>query len=105
MRRTRRALEALAIVGMLVAAPAAAHEKGSGRAMGVVDAISPERIAIRTSDGHVVEFVLTPQTRFTRGKVPVGAQDVRVGARAVVHGAPARDALTAVEVKLAPPGR
>lgn len=97
-----RTLKSLAILAALVAGTAAAHEKGSGRAMGVIASVSPERVAIKTSDGHVVEFALTPETRFTQGKARVGAERARVGARAVVLGARKGEALTAVEVRLAP---
>lgn len=92
------------MLAALLAAPALAHEKGD-RAMGVVDAVTADRIAIKASDGHVVEFVLTPETRFTQGTRTAGAGDVRVGERAVVHGARKGARLTAVEVRLAPAKR
>jgi hypothetical protein len=98
-----RRLKTLVVLAALAAGPALAlaHE-GGGHAMGVVESVRPDRIAIKTSDGHVVEFAVTPQTRFTRGNAAVEAKDVRVGARAVVHGARKGDGLTAIQVKLAP---
>lgn len=97
-----RALKALAILAALAAGPAAAHEKGGDRAMGIIASVSPDRLAIRTSDGHVVEFAVTPATRFTQGDARVGAERARAGGRAVVHGARSGTALRAVEVRLAP---
>ena len=43
-----------------------------------------------------------PETRFWVGEQTVGAQDVRAGQRAVVHGKRSGDRLIAVRVKLAP---
>jgi hypothetical protein len=99
-----RTLRTLAVAAALATAPALAraHEKG-GRAMGVVESVTASRIAIKTSDGHVVEFELTPETRFSQGNTTVPAGNVRVGARAVVHGARNGDALRAIDVKLAVP--
>jgi hypothetical protein len=99
-----RTLRTLAVAATLATAPALAHEKG-GRAMGVVESVTASRIAIKTSDGHVVEFELTPETRFSRGSTTVPAADVRVGARAVVHGARKGDVLQAIDVKLAVPAK
>lgn len=96
-----RTMKTLAVLATLAGVPALAHEQG-GRAMGTVEKVTRDRIAIKTSDGHVVEFAVTPETRFSQGKAAVGARDVRVGERAVVHGARAPDGLRAVEVKLAP---
>jgi hypothetical protein len=99
-----RTLSTLAVLATLAGAPALAHEKG-GRAMGVIENVTASRIAIKTSDGHVVEFELTPETRFSRGSTTIPAADVRVGARAVVHGARNGDALRAIDVKLAVPAK
>jgi hypothetical protein len=97
-----RTLNVLAAVAALVAGPALAHEKGD-RAMGVVESVTAGRIVITASDGHAVEFRVSPDTRFFVGEKAVGAQDVRTGQRAVVHGKRIGETLTAVRVKLAPP--
>jgi hypothetical protein len=94
----------LAVLATLAAAPALAHDHGD-HAMGIVEKVAPDRIAIRTADGHVVEFAVTRETRFSQGKAGAAVRDVRVGERAVVHGARAGDGLRAVEVKLPPPAR
>lgn len=95
---------ALAILATLAATPALAHDHG-GHAMGIVEEVAPGRIAIRAADGHVVQFAVTPETRFSQGKSAAAVQDVRVGERAVVHGARVRGDLTAIEVKLPPAAR
>lgn len=97
MRRLAGVVVALAAA--LATGTARAHETG-GRAMGVVQSVSPDRLAVRASDGHEVVFAVTPETRFLRGKQPARAGDVRVGQRVVVHGKKAGGALQALEVKL-----
>ena len=88
------------LVGLFTGAPVVAHETGADHAMGVVESITPDRIAVKTADGHTVPFVVTRETRFTRGEKAVVAGDVRVGERVAVHGKRAGDALQAVQVKL-----
>ena len=69
-------MKVVALVAALVAAPAAAHEKGD-RAMGVVESVSAERIVVKTADGHPVAFTITQETRFFRGESRRGREDVR----------------------------
>lgn len=96
----RRISKVFALVAALAAAPAAAHDAKADRALGTVDSVTPERIVVKASDGHALEFAVTPKTRFVRGKKPARAEDVRVGERAVVHGKKAGERVEAVEVKL-----
>ena len=97
-----RTLKVLAVVAALSATAALAHEKGGDRAMGVVESVTADRIVITATDGHAVAFKVSPETRFLVGQKAVGAQDVRAGQRAVVHGKRTGDTVTAVRVKLAP---
>jgi Domain of unknown function (DUF5666) len=97
-----RTFAALALVVGFAAAPARAHEEG-GRAMGVVESITPERIVVQASDGHRVEFTVTRDTRFFQGEKPARLEDIRVGQRAVVQGKKAGERLEAVRVKLGAP--
>jgi hypothetical protein len=90
-----------ALVAVLAAAPAVAHESAD-RALGVVESATAEQLVIKARDGHAVTFKVTPQTRFFRGEKPARAEDVRVGQRAVVHGKRAGEAVEAVRVKLGP---
>jgi hypothetical protein len=92
-------VKVLAAIVAFVAVPALAHEQ-SGRAMGVIESITPDKIVVRADDGHGVTFTITGETRFVRGDRPAKAGDARVGERAVVHGKKAGDALEAVQVKL-----
>ncbi len=95
-------LKVLALAAALAAAPAAAHEKG-GRAMGIVESVTAERIVVKAADGHPVAFTVTKETQFSRGEQPARADDVRVGERVVVHGKRAGERLEAVRVKLGAP--
>lgn len=92
-------LKLVAVLVALAGVPVGAHEKGD-RAMGVVESVAPERIVVKTADGHAVAFTVTAETRFFVGEKPARADDVRVGQRAVVHGKRAGEALQAVQVKL-----
>lgn len=89
----------ITLLAALAAVPASAHEKG-GRAIGIVASVAPERIVVKTSDGHEVPFTVTPETRFLRAGKPAHAEDVKVGERAVVHGTRAGESLKALEVKV-----
>jgi hypothetical protein len=91
----------VALVSLLAAAPAVAHESAD-RAIGIVASITAERIVVTASDGHAVTFALTPETRFFRGDKPARSGDVRVGQRAVVHGKRSGEAVQALRVKLGP---
>jgi hypothetical protein len=93
-------LKLFAVLAALAVVPVSAHEKGGDRAMGVVASVAPERIVVRTSDGHDVAFTVTPDTRFVRQGKGTPAEDVHVGERAVVHGKRVRESLEALEVKL-----
>ena len=97
MNRTSRTLALLA--ALLAASPSAAHEQG-GRAMGVVESVTADRIVIKATDGHSVAFTLTPRTRFFQGEQPARLEDVRVGQRAVVHGRRDGERVLAERVKL-----
>jgi hypothetical protein len=95
-----------AALALALGAPLArAHEEGD-RVMGVVESVGAERLVVKASDGHLVEFAVTGDTRFFLGEKPARAADVRVGQRAVVQGRKAGGKLEAVRVKLgpAPPG-
>ncbi len=96
-----RLMTVLAVAAAVIAGPAFAHEKGD-RAMGVVESITGDQIVIKANDGHAVSFAVVPDTRFWVGEKTVGAQDVRAGQRAVVHGKRSDGRLIAVRVKLAP---
>jgi hypothetical protein len=95
-----RTLITAALALVLGALPARAHEKGGDRAMGVVESVGAERIVVKASDGHLVEFAVTRETRFFLGEKPARPEDVRVGQRAVVQGRKAGEKLEAVRVKL-----
>jgi hypothetical protein len=97
---------AAAVALALGALPAHAHEKGGDRAMGVIESVSGDRIVVKASDGHLVEFAVTAETRFVEGERTLRREDVRAGRRAVVQGKRAGERLEAVRVKLgpAPPG-
>ncbi len=94
-----RALRVVACLVALAGAPASAHEAGD-HARGVVESVAPDRIVLKSSDGHAMAFTVTPETRFVRGEKPVQREDVRVGERAVVRAKRAGEATQATLIKL-----
>jgi hypothetical protein len=94
-------MKAWALLAALAATPALAHETG-GRAVGIVQSVTPERIVVRASDGHEVPCVVTLATRFVRDAKPARIEDVEVGQRVVVHGNRSGALIEATEVKLGP---
>jgi hypothetical protein len=95
-----RALKLVACLVALAGSPARAHEAGD-RAMGTVESIAPDRIVLQAPDGHSMAFVVTRETRFVRGRKPVGREDVRVGERAVVRARQVGERMQATLVRLA----
>lgn len=91
------------LVGVLAAAllagPALAHESG-GRNRGTIERISPEELAVKTTDGHVVVYRITPRTRFDRAGTATAPGDAKIGERVVVEGTAQGAELTASRVKL-----
>lgn len=85
--------------GALLPKVAIAHERGD-RARGVVERVDRAEIAVKASDGHVVAFVVTADTRFTRGDSAATLDEVDVGERVVVEGRRSGERLEAVRVKL-----
>ncbi len=84
--------------------PALAHE-GGVHARGVVKEASRERIVLTTTGGELFTAAMGPATRILRGGQVVGAEEIHVGARAVVHARQVGERLEATEVKLADPAR
>lgn len=81
---------------LLTAGLALAH--GKGHVMGMVAAVTAERIDVKTKDGKIVAVPLTKETQYFKGKEKGTWADVKVGGRVVVH---LGDAGDAHEVRLA----
>ena len=94
-----RCIGIAAIALALLPGLAVPHERGD-RARGVVERIDEAALAVRASDGHVVTFETTPETRFVRAGVPVERADVQLGERVVVDGRRNGERLEAVRVRM-----
>jgi len=80
----RRITAALAMAFTLLAAGVVlAH--GKGHVMGTVEAVTAERIEVKTEDGKVVAVPLTKDTEYFKGKEKAAWADVKVGGKVVVH--------------------
>lgn len=95
-------LAAALLAALALSAGVLAHEGHHHDAMGTVDAIDVERIALAVSEGETLTFVLTDATEFKRGNESVPREDVVAGERAVVMYEKKEGVDTAVEVRLAP---
>lgn len=85
--------------GALLPRAATAHERGD-RARGFVERVGGAEIAVKAPDGNVISFLVTADTRFTRGDSAATLDQVEVGERVVVEGRRSGERLEAVRVKL-----
>ena len=100
MRRTTLAVALLASLAM--GRGGLAHEGHQHDAMGTVEAIDAEQIALAVSEEETLTFVLTEKTTFLRGDEAVPREEVVSGERAVVTYEEKDGIDIAVEVRLAP---
>ena len=54
----------------------AAHEGHAHRAMGTVKVVNTVHMEIETKDGEKVSMLLTPETKYLKGKLPTTAAEV-----------------------------
>lgn len=63
---------------------AVAHEGHEHKVMGKVVAVDEKQIEVETTDGKKVTGLLTPGTKYLRGKAAAARTDVKVGERVVI---------------------
>ena len=78
-----------------------AHEGHRHDAMGTVEAIDAEQLALAVSEDETLTFALTEETSYVRADEAVPREDVVAGERAVVTYQKKDGVDVAVEVKLA----
>jgi hypothetical protein len=93
-------LHAVLAAGLLVGAPALAHEGGKD-ARGVVKTITSQELVVTTTGGVDLKVAIVGDTEILRGTKSVPARDVHPGERVVVHAAPREGRLEAGLVNLA----
>ncbi|MBP7778491.1 MAG: hypothetical protein KA371_15340 [Acidobacteria bacterium] len=82
-------------------APALAHEGHDHKLLGTVTEVTAERLVVRaTKDGQVSTIALVATTKITRGKLKLGAGDLKVGDRVVVNIGSGKAPLTAKAVQV-----
>ena len=98
---TRRA--ALAVALSLVPALALAHG-GLEHVVGIVTAVSPTSITVKTPAGKTVQVALDDKTTFSKAAKPIAKESIQPGDRVVIHAAETPGKLTAhtVETGAAP---
>lgn len=90
-----------ALVAALAVRPAAAHESVD-RVMGIVERITEQELVVKATDGHVIAFTITSETRITDSGTPVPVQEIQPERRVAVHGKKVGERIEAVWVKLGP---
>lgn len=92
---------------LIAAFPAwlSAHEGHAHKVMGTVAGIDATHIEVDATDGKKVSVLVTPETKYLKGKAPAGAADVKVGQRVVVTFAEEGGKKTAKEVLLGTGGQ
>ena len=87
-------LALLALVG-----PAFAHG-GHDHVIGTVAVLDASHAEVATPDGRTVSVLLTPETKYLKGKQPATPADLAVGVRVVIDAGRKGDALEAKEVRI-----
>jgi hypothetical protein len=77
----------VSILLLLVAlSPALALAHGHGHVRGVVTAVAPDQMSVKTAEsGKVVSVPLKERTKYFKGKAKATLADMTVGSRVVVH--------------------
>ena len=73
------------VVALLIAAERlSAHEGHLHKVMGTVTEIDATRVQVDTQEGKKLTFLLTPDTKYLKGKKAAAPSDVTAGARVVL---------------------
>ncbi len=81
----KRKLIILALAVLFVFSPAFALAHGKGHVKGTISAVGADHLTVKSEDGKEIHVMLTNKTKFSKGKAPATAADVKVGSRVVVH--------------------
>lgn len=91
----------LSAVGVLAAAPIAAHEGHVHRYMGTIATASDSQLSLKTTDGKTLTFKLDETTKIVRGKAPGGVKDLEPGTRAVIEAEGGKEPALAKTIRVA----
>lgn len=96
----------LLMLGLMISAVALAHEghdHGSDkdqRLKGTIETIVGSQLTVKSSDGKQLDVHVDEKTRFDNAGTPGKLEDLKIGAKVVVHGQRMKDgALHAKEVR------
>lgn len=101
----RRAIVVISVVAMALAGRLAAHEGHAHKVMGTVAALDATHVEIDVTDGRKVSVLLTPETKYLKGRNKAAAEDMKVGLRVVVTLIEEGEKKTAKEVLLGTAGK
>jgi hypothetical protein len=100
---TRRiATTALVLFALAIASGSAvlAHEGHDHKVMGTITMAAADHVMLKTTEGKDVTILMTKDTKVTRNKVAMKAQDIKVGTRVVVTAITEKDQMKAKEIQL-----
>jgi hypothetical protein len=85
---------------LAVSTPLAAHEGHTHYVMGTIKSLDATHVVVTATDEKAVTVVLTPATRFRRGRAAAVRADLKVGERVVVNVGAGKTPLKAAEVRV-----
>jgi hypothetical protein len=68
--------------------------------MGTVSSVTETQLEVETTDGRKTAVLLTPETRYLKGKAAGSAADVQAGTRVVVTTVEEKGRVRATEVRI-----
>ena len=97
---TRRMALVVAVVAVLAAPAAWAHDGHAHTVMGTVTALDAKLVKVKTPSGEVLSIGITDKTSVLRAKRKVAIAEVQVGRRVVVDIGNGEDPLIAREIQI-----
>lgn len=98
--RRAAALMILFTVAMASGAVALAHEGHEHKVMGTLTMAAADHVMLKDTDGKNVTIQVTKDTKVTRDKQVMKAQDIAVGTRVVVTAIEEKSQMTAKEIQV-----
>jgi hypothetical protein len=93
-------LGACAIVFLMIAAPAFAHEGHVHKFMGTISSVHEGQLTVKTTDGKQVTFMVGDKTEILRGTAKASTSDLTEGTRVVVEAEGGKALATAKRIRL-----
>jgi ABC-type uncharacterized transport system substrate-binding protein len=100
IRRLMVAMSAVALFALVAPRGAVAHEGHDHKVMGVVTMAAADHVMVKGTDGKDVTIQVTKDTKVTRDKLAMKAQDIKPGTRVVVTARMEKDVMKARTIQV-----